>query len=455
METLKVPFMQLELVLKEVIIDSYRKSKYVGIKMKEVCQLLSNQEYVKWYQDTKLLIQIKQGKKNCTKQEKKSVCDFYFNGNDFQRIYRLDDAEKEKIIDWIKFIKGIDKVDITYKGKDEYKEKVNLDLEYIIQNLLILEQQWRKKKFCFKLEFELYKEDIYFFNKVVENRRITNLVIDIMEGVCNIGTLCYNKTPSKSRLCQEIQELVNKYKIWEKYPTYNSEKLVGETVTCIVEPNVAAQLLHEAVGHLAEADVYQMAETTKLRIDQRVSTKELNIIDIPNSSELETSIFYDEEGTKAQSVQIIQEGVLKVIMSDKCSANRNKNYAICGVLRSSMDNFTPQIRMRNLIIGDGNEDLRKTITTTKYGLYIVKSDDAYRDFDKIYIHVDKAYIIENGKYIAKINDIWMYNSNIQLLSSISKIFHNGKWLNNLRCRKNGAYIWISTYSPGLELKLKG
>ena len=177
------------------------------------------------------------------------------------------------------------------------------------------------------MEFELYKEDIYFFNKVVENRRITNLVIDIMEGVCNIGTLCYNKTPSKSRLCQEIQELVNKYKIWEKYPTYNSEKLVGETVTCIVEPNVAAQLLHEAVGHLAEADVYQMAETTKLRIDQRVSTKELNIIDIPNSSELETSIFYDEEGTKAQSVQIIQEGVLKVIMSDKCSANRNKNYA--------------------------------------------------------------------------------------------------------------------------------
>ena len=274
METLKVPFMQLELVLKEVIIDSYRKSKYVGIKMKEVCQLLSNQEYVKWYQDTKLLIQIKQGKKNCTKQEKKSVCDFYFNDNDFQRIYRLDDAEKEKIIDWIKFIKGIDKVDITYKGKDEYKEKVNLDLEYIIQNLLILEQQWRKKKFCFKLEFELYKEDIYFFNKVVENRRITNLVIDIMEGVCNIGTLCYNKTPSKSRLCQEIQELVNKYKIWEKYPTYNSEKLVGETVTCIVEPNVAAQLLHEAVGHLAEADVYQMAETTKLRIDQRVSTKD-------------------------------------------------------------------------------------------------------------------------------------------------------------------------------------
>ena len=85
----------------------------------------------------------------------------------------------------------------------------------------------------------------------------------------------------------------------------------------------------------------------------------------------------------------------------------------------------------------------------------MKSDDAYRDFDKIYIHVDKAYIIENGKYIAKINDIWMYNSNIQLLSSISKIFHNGKWLNNLRCRKNGAYIWISTYSPGLELKLKG
>ena len=61
METLKVPFMQLELVLKEVIIDSYRKSKYVGIKMKEVCQLLSNKEYVKWYQDTKLLIQIKQG----------------------------------------------------------------------------------------------------------------------------------------------------------------------------------------------------------------------------------------------------------------------------------------------------------------------------------------------------------------------------------------------------------
>lgn len=33
METLKVPFMQLELVLKKFIIDSYRKSKYVGIKI--------------------------------------------------------------------------------------------------------------------------------------------------------------------------------------------------------------------------------------------------------------------------------------------------------------------------------------------------------------------------------------------------------------------------------------
>ena len=455
METLKVPFMQLELVLEEFIIESYRKAKYVGMKMKEVCGLLSNQEYVKWYQDTKLFIQIKQGKKKCRKQERKSVCDFYFNDNDFQRIYRLDDADEEKILDWIKQIKGIDKVDITYKGKEEYKGKVNLDLEYIIQNLLNIKQQWGKKEICFKLEFELYKEDIYFFNGVVENRRIANLVIDIMEDVCKIGTLCYNKTPSKSRLCREIQEMVNKYEIWEKYPTYNSKKLAGETVTCIVEPSVAAQLLHEAVGHLAEADVYQMVEAAKLQIDQMVSTKKLNIIDVPNLGELETGIFYDEEGTKAQSAQIIQEGVLKAIMSDKCCACKNKNYVICGVLRSSVDNFIPQIRMRNLIVSDGNDDFMKAITTIKYGLYIVKCDNANRDFDKIYIHVDKAYLIENGKYIAKIGDIWLYNSNIQLLSSISKIFHNGKWMHNLRCRKNGANIWISTYSPGLELKLKG
>ena len=92
----------------------------------------------------------------------------------------------------------------------------------------------------------------------------------------------------------------------------NAPQVKGGEYTVILDPILAGVFVHEAFGHLSEAD--HVYENPKLRevmvLGRRFGGEHLNIVDGAKIPALRGSFQYDEEGVEAHRTDLIREGVL-------------------------------------------------------------------------------------------------------------------------------------------------
>ncbi len=413
-----------------------------------VCELLKSNDYLKVY---KKYIQKLSTIDNMNEIViVKNIADLYTNQNGFSRIYHLENINDfQQIIEWIKKIRGTKscekKLEIFDVRKYLLKEEICRLLKQVENELKNIE---------LKVVYESYEEDIIFANGIVEMRGFQSALFKILYEEIEVDHLVYSKMPNKEELISEIQKKIISYREWDKFKKMKWVFDENQKIECIVSPKVAGQLFHESIGHYAEADVYEQLLDCDIQIENKVSKSELYITDYPNLNEIRTGIVFDEEGTVAKPVQIVKAGTFQKIMSVKEWLYSGNEYKLAGFSRSSIDNNIPQIRMRNLVVKNGFDKQEEFISNLKEGIYIIESDNAKREKEKIYLHIKKALIVKDGKFIGKVEDIWLWNENREFLQSIFAIFDNGKWSELLTCRKNGGSIYISSYSPGIACTLR-
>ena len=92
----------------------------------------------------------------------------------------------------------------------------------------------------------------------------------------------------------------------------SAKPLEGGEWTTILDPVLAGVFVHEAFGHLSEAD--NVAENDKLQeimvLGKQFAGKHLNVVDGASMPGLRGSYAYDEEGTPATRTDLIREGKL-------------------------------------------------------------------------------------------------------------------------------------------------
>jgi len=86
----------------------------------------------------------------------------------------------------------------------------------------------------------------------------------------------------------------------------------GNTYTVVIDPILTGLFVHEAFGHLSEADMaYENPDLLEvMTLGRRFGPPELQIFDGASLPGHRGSYFYDDEGTPATTTQLIQDGVL-------------------------------------------------------------------------------------------------------------------------------------------------
>ncbi len=229
----------------------------------------------------------------------------------------------------------------------------------------------------------------------------------------------------------------------------------GGLKECILAPDLAGILAHEAVGHTTEADFVLSGSVAGEYMDKEVASSLITLVDYANTAFGNTCpvpIYIDDEGTKAEDVTIIENGILKRYMHNKESANMF-NAAPTGNARAYEFSDEPIIRMRNTCILPGVDKLEDMIASVEDGYYLMNPGNGQADATSEFMFgVTMGYEIKNGKLGKAIRDTTISGVAFDMLKTVTMVSDDLSWLNGGMCGKKQP-ITVGMGGPAMKCKI--
>lgn len=208
--------------------------------------------------------------------------------------------------------------------------------------------------------------------------------------------------------------------------------------TCILDAELAGILAHEAIGHTTEADLVMGGSIARDYIGREIASPMVSIIDFANTafgSICPVPVYVDDEGTRAEDVVIIENGVLRNFMHNKESANHFNTMPL-GNARAFRFSDEPLIRMRNTAIVPGTSKLEDMIASIDDGYYLIRPSNGQADSTSEFMFgVSLGYEIKNGKLGRAILDTTISGIAYDVLKTVTMISDEVKWLSGGMCGK--------------------
>jgi len=227
-----------------------------------------------------------------------------------------------------------------------------------------------------------------------------------------------------------------------------SRKSPSGKLPIIMDPELVGVFLHEALGHMAEADlVLEKQSILKDKINQRIASQIVTIVD-DGTAEGYGKIFYDDEGVKAQKTIIVENGVLKSFMHSKQTASF-LNSKPTGNSRAQSYDAPSVVRMTNTYIENGKSSFDELIEDIKYGIYLIGSNGGQASPARgIFQFASKeGFLIENGKIKNSIRNAGISGNTLEVLMSISRIGNDFKIKSPGHCGKKGQSVPVDGGGP--------
>ena len=221
----------------------------------------------------------------------------------------------------------------------------------------------------------------------------------------------------------------------------------------ILAPGHSGVLIHEAVGHLLEADFIRKKTSifwNKLGI--KVGTNQVTIYDDPTIPFFRGSYNIDDEGTIPERTLLISQGILTGFLQDKLSA-RIMGQQTTGHGRRQDYSCIPIPRMSNTFIDAGNFSPEDILKTVKKGFYALRFQGGQvEDSGKFTFSVSSGYLIENGRKTAPVKQASLIGNNIDILNKIEMVGSDLDFgLQTGVCGKEGQGVPVNDGCPTLKI----
>ena len=224
---------------------------------------------------------------------------------------------------------------------------------------------------------------------------------------------------------------------------------------CILHPDLAGMLAHEAVGHTVEADFVQSGSVAAHCMNKKVASELINMTDFANTAfgkRCPIPVYVDDEGVEAKDVRIIENGVLRSYMHNRESAEL---YGVepTGNARAYAFSDEPLIRMRNTFVLPGESKLDEMIASIKDGYYLTKSGNGQADSTGEFMFgVDMGYEIKNGKLGQAIKSTTISGVAFEMLKTVTMVSDDLTWTSCGMCGKKQP-IPVSMRGPAIKCRL--
>ena len=199
---------------------------------------------------------------------------------------------------------------------------------------------------------------------------------------------------------------------------------------CIMHPELAGILAHEAVGHTVEADIVLGGSVAAHNMGRQVASDLVTMADFAHTAfgkPCPLPVYVDDEGTIAQDVMLIENGILKNFMHSKESA-QHFGAKPQGNARAFSFSDEPLIRMRNTAILPGKSKLDDMIASIDNGYYLVKTGNGQADTTgEFMFSVELGYEIKNGKLGKAIRETTISGVAFEMLKTVDMISDDMHW----------------------------
>jgi len=213
-------------------------------------------------------------------------------------------------------------------------------------------------------------------------------------------------------------------------------------------------LVHEAVGHLLEAD-YNRKKTSIFwnKLGQKVGSPLVRIIDDPTIPNFRGSYNVDDEGTHPRPVILIDRGIVTGYLQDRLSA-KLMGLPLTGHGRRQDFTCFPLPRMSNTYIDRGEHAPEEIIKSVRKGIYAERFEGGQvEDSGKFTFTISSGRLIEEGRLTAPIKQATLIGMNIDILHNITMVGSDLAFSPQIgTCSKEGQEVPVSDGCPTLKIE---
>jgi len=207
----------------------------------------------------------------------------------------------------------------------------------------------------------------------------------------------------------------------------------------VLDPSESGVFIHEAFGHLSEADGLQNNPSfrAKLQLGTTLGKPILNVTDDASLPGLSGSYEIDDEGVRGMRTSLITNGVLSGRMHSRETA-AEFDEPLSGNMRAVDVQFTPIVRMSNILIEAGDSTFADMVSSIDNGYYLVGAKGGQTSGDQFTFGAQWGYRIKDGKLGNMVRDINMSGELFSTLQATSMIGNDVKFGERGGCGKGGA-----------------
>ena len=228
----------------------------------------------------------------------------------------------------------------------------------------------------------------------------------------------------------------------------------GGEYTVVLDPVLAGVFIHEAFGHLSEADhVYEDPRMREIMaMGRRFGGAHLNVVDGAAVPGLRGSYGYDDEGVPASKTYLLKEGVLVGRLHSRETAAK-LGEAPTGNARAISSQHPPIVRMTNTYIEPGAATLAEIISDIKDGLYVSNWYGGMTSMEQFTFSAGEAHAIRNGKIEELMRPVLLSGNLFTTLENLDAIADDLDMNQGGGCGKGGqSPLPVSNGSPHIRIQ---
>ncbi len=171
----------------------------------------------------------------------------------------------------------------------------------------------------------------------------------------------------------------------------------GGNFPVVLGPNVVGVFVHEAFGHLAEADLALSGGVLANNLGKKIGSDLVTFYDDGTLEGSFGAFKYDDEGVPSQKTLLIKDGVVTGLMHNRDTAHKF-NAQPTGNARAEDFRVEPIIRMRCTYMAPRDQTLEELIKGVKNGYYFKSFRGGQANLDGTFqVGIQEGYEIKNGE----------------------------------------------------------
>lgn len=212
----------------------------------------------------------------------------------------------------------------------------------------------------------------------------------------------------------------------------------GNTYTVVIDPILSGLFVHEAFGHLSEADMsYENPDLMEvMTLGRQFGCSELQIFDGAAPEGHRGSYYYDDEGVAATTTQLIQNGVLVGRLHSRETAGKLGEQPT-GNARCLNYHYPPIVRMTNTWIERGSTPVEDLFSGIEEGVYARNWLGGMTNGEMFTFAAGEAWMIRDGKIAEPVRDVNLSGNVFTTLADIEAIGDDFYWDESGGCGKGG------------------